>query len=129
MKKIAFLGLIVVIFSKPCFAQSELNQIQPEEFFSLNNTLWQLQDRDEIIGFYHGIVYACINPIICTPVDDSFYLDIIFISYFQMAIPEYSIYGLLSPLFGSGQAIVNDEINNEKEKYAIRKIQDSWTPD
>ena len=129
MKKITFLGLMIVIVSKLCFAQSEIHQIQPAENVSLKNTLWQLDDRDEMIGFHHGTVYSCIDLTICAPVDDSLYLNIIFISYFQMNIPEYSIYGLLFPLLGSGQVTVNDEINNEKENYSIRKIQDSWTPE
>ena len=129
MKKIAFGGLLLVLFTNLCFAQAEVYQIQPAEMFSLNNTLWQLDDRNEIIGFSQGTVYACLGPTICAPVDDAFYLNIIFISYLQMNLPEYSMVSLLFPLLGSGQAIVTDTIHGENEKYAIRRIQDSWTPE
>ena len=46
-----------------------------------------------------------------------------------MDIPGYSIYGLVAPLLGNGQVIVNDIINNEKQKLPIIEIQDPWTPD
>ncbi len=131
MKKIVFLGLIAIamIISNPCFAQPEFNQINPEGLFSLNSTLWQIDDSDIIIGFDNGTVYACISSTICAPADDAFYFDFIFISLFKVDIPDYSIYGILSPLFDSNQVIVNDVINNEKGKFPIRKIQDPWIPD
>jgi hypothetical protein len=129
MRQIVFFGLLVMIFYNPCFAQSELNPIEPEGFFSLNNTLWQFDDGDEIIGFTSGNVFACISSTICAPVDGSFYFDFIFISYFKMDMPDFSIYGLLAPLFGNGQVIVKDTVNNEKQKFPISKIQDPWTPD
>ena len=46
-----------------------------------------------------------------------------------MDISDNSMYGLLAPLFGNGQVIVNDTINNEKQKFPISEIQDPWTPD
>ena len=135
MKKMLAVGLIVLVgvfmLSAPhTFAQSELSHIEPEGLFSLSNTLWQLDGSDEIsIGFYNGSVFACISSTICAPTDGSFYFDFIFISYFRMDIPDYSIYGLLFPLFDNGQVIVEDTLNNEKEKFPINKIEDPWTPD
>ena len=128
MKKILFLGLIAMIISNLCFAQPEFNQINPEELFSLNSTLWQIDGSDIILGFDNGIVYACISSTICAPADNAFYFDFIIISFFRMDIPDYSIYGVLSPLFNSNQVIVEDVINNEKGEFLIRKIQDPWTP-
>ena len=129
MKKIVFLGLITALISNPCFAQLEFNQINPKGLFSLNGTLWQIDDSDIIIGFDEGTVYACISSSICSPADDAFYFDFIFISFFKMDIPECSIYGILSGLFESNQVIVNDLINNEKEDSSITKVQDPWSPE
>jgi len=135
MKKTILAAFIVLLVSKPCFAQ----QIEPEVISSLNGTVWQESLRIPIIPgdyypsyhlkryFYDGRVYieggAYLGP----------YVDLLAFSFsFHSLGLAYNEIGIWLPAVGVGMNIQGGLFHAILPFLSIliyNKIEDNWIPE
>jgi len=120
--------------SAPCLAQ----EVEPEGIFSLHGTEWWWVPLGGGGGnfysfcFYKGDVYervfnnyAGIDN--CYLLEDSFYLNLLTVSFFKVASAWYIAYGIMQPLLGIGVTFFHNTEDIPPCMLLI-KISCNWIP-
>lgn len=148
MKKIIIAMFIIVIFFTPCSAQVETNDI-----WSANGTLWQVLGKDYSMGFYSVEALGVFVNFGSSWPDELWgflplfgeYIDLVFITLVDSYFPgpfNIEIAGFVSPLLGIGVVFAkvdythviiykegNDEEGiHEEGIWILLKVEDNWTP-
>jgi len=127
MKKSVLSVIMIVVFSTPCIAQIEIDDIFPidNSIYSIENTLWQRSDdSDYQIGFAGGKIYCGSQEAI------GIYFDLQFLSIFALQC-EGIVSGFLLPLLAMGQAYpmyIGLEGLTWGEPWYLVKVESNWLP-